>query len=302
MNRQLTVVIPAFNAELTIGSMLSSLPADNPLLEVIVVDDGSEDRTSVLASSFAQVEVVRISNSGSAAARNRGLDHANGKFVAFLDADDTVTPEFLRACQLAVRGDSLDCWISSYEHDVGNAAAPTRVTPPRVDVTSPRRTAVNFMSQMSFQRYFFRREFLERYGIRFLPESRHVNLHPFSLDDLFFLIQVWASRPRARTLPFVTYHYNAWHNVGDSNHRSQMMSRLPVGFELLRLWSQDYDVDRELVFGTAVSVLAQNARHIAPSNSASFYAGSIQVLLAFVRDLGLRGPLALRPRRFWDAS
>ena len=83
-----SVVIPAFNAEKTLGAVLESLTTQAPAPdEVIVVDDCSTDGTAAVAESFG-ARVVRTERSRFAGgARNRGWEVANGDVVVFLDAD-----------------------------------------------------------------------------------------------------------------------------------------------------------------------------------------------------------------------
>lgn len=88
-----SVVVPAFNAEATIDETLVSIRGQTwRALEIIVVDDGSTDRTSEIARRHAQedprVQVIRQVNAGVAAARNHGIALARGDFVAPVDADD----------------------------------------------------------------------------------------------------------------------------------------------------------------------------------------------------------------------
>ena len=84
-----SVIIPAYNAEHTIGNCLQSLmEQDWPgEFEVIVVDDGSADSTSQIVDGFTGVRLVRQSNAGPAAARNRGAAEAKGDIILFTDAD-----------------------------------------------------------------------------------------------------------------------------------------------------------------------------------------------------------------------
>ena len=94
-----SVVMPAFNSSQTIESAIDSVLAqDYPHLQLIVVDDGSTDGTPdrVLARYGARVSLHSQMNRGPAAARNVGLKAAQGKYVAFLDADDIWLPGKVR--------------------------------------------------------------------------------------------------------------------------------------------------------------------------------------------------------------
>jgi glycosyltransferase involved in cell wall biosynthesis len=94
-----SVIIPTYNAAEFIEScLLSVLHQTYPDMEVIVVDDGSEDSTrQVLAPYIAQGKIKYLyqQNGGPAAARNLALRHARGEFIAFQDADDLWVPEKL---------------------------------------------------------------------------------------------------------------------------------------------------------------------------------------------------------------
>jgi glycosyltransferase involved in cell wall biosynthesis len=97
-----SVVIPAYNAEAFIEECLASaLGQTFADLEVIVVDDGSSDRTAEMAESFAgsdpRLRIVRQTNAGVITARNEGIRLAAGRWVALLDADDVWHPSKLEA-------------------------------------------------------------------------------------------------------------------------------------------------------------------------------------------------------------
>jgi len=94
---RISVVIPAYNAARFIGDALRSVLAqDLHPDEVIVVDDGSTDSTGSVAVEFAEVTVLEGPHQGVSAARNRGVGHATGGLIAFLDADDIWGPSKLR--------------------------------------------------------------------------------------------------------------------------------------------------------------------------------------------------------------
>ncbi len=90
----LSVVIPAFNRVTLLPITLHSLlDQDHVADEIIVVDDGSTDGTAEAAQAFGTpVRVIRQSNQGPGAARNRGLAEARGEFIHFFDSDDLALP------------------------------------------------------------------------------------------------------------------------------------------------------------------------------------------------------------------
>jgi hypothetical protein len=85
-----TVIIPVFNGAAFLPEAVASVLAQNyPSLEIIVVDDGSEDAIEAAVARLpTDVRFFRQPNNGPASARNRGIRDASGEFIAFLDADD----------------------------------------------------------------------------------------------------------------------------------------------------------------------------------------------------------------------
>jgi glycosyltransferase involved in cell wall biosynthesis len=99
MQTTISVIIPAYNGGKFLAEAIESVLAQDLLpSEILVVDDGSTDDSVAVAQRFEpQIRVVSQSNAGVAAARNTGLDHTGGEFVAFLDADDLMLPRRLSA-------------------------------------------------------------------------------------------------------------------------------------------------------------------------------------------------------------
>ncbi len=93
-----SVVIPCYQQAQYLGEAIESVLAQTyPHLEVVVVDDGSTDNASAIASRYPGVRCIREPNSGPAAARNAGIRNSNGDFLVFLDADDRLLPEGVEA-------------------------------------------------------------------------------------------------------------------------------------------------------------------------------------------------------------
>ncbi|OGZ53397.1 MAG: hypothetical protein A3B25_02135 [Candidatus Ryanbacteria bacterium RIFCSPLOWO2_01_FULL_48_26] len=91
-----SIIIPAYNAEKYIKeSVESALGQTYPLVEVIVIDDGSTDGTKAILDPYirgGKIRYFRQDNRGLAASRNAGIRGSSGEFIAFLDADDLFLP------------------------------------------------------------------------------------------------------------------------------------------------------------------------------------------------------------------
>jgi len=89
-----SIIIPVYNGEHYIAEAIDSLLKQTyNEIEIIVVDDGSEDNTAGIVKSFSQVIYIHQDNQGVSASRNLGMSVAGGDYIAFLDADDLYTPK-----------------------------------------------------------------------------------------------------------------------------------------------------------------------------------------------------------------
>lgn len=130
----ISVVIPAYNAAKTIKQCLDSLLMQTyGDIELIVVDDGSTDDTVTIVSEMIltdpRIKLIKQKNSGPGVARNSGIDAAHGELVTFVDADDTVSDNFIETlCGLyspdvlpavsVVRTDISDSALSPIENEI----------------------------------------------------------------------------------------------------------------------------------------------------------------------------------------
>lgn len=94
-----SVITPAYNCEATIAETITSVLAQTfSDFELIIVDDGSTDSTAAIVHSFTdeRIRYIHQINSERSIARNNGIENSNGKYIAFLDADDLWLPEKLQ--------------------------------------------------------------------------------------------------------------------------------------------------------------------------------------------------------------
>ncbi len=119
MSPRFSVVIPAYQAEATLARAIDSvLDQTWPAEEVLVVDDGSSDRTGEIARAYGPpVRLLRQDNAGVSAARNLGAREARGDWLAFLDADDWYYPERLaQHARWIAKDPGLDFLTGDYEY------------------------------------------------------------------------------------------------------------------------------------------------------------------------------------------
>ena len=108
-----SVVIPCYNCVKTLEATVNSIRACGLTdYEILLVDDGSSDGTAKLCDTlcvrYPELRCVHQKNAGVSAARNRGIDEAQGEYLWFVDADDTVAPLNMELILKAIR-DGVDC-------------------------------------------------------------------------------------------------------------------------------------------------------------------------------------------------
>ena len=95
MGKILSITIPSYNVEKYIRHCIESIINQTyPDLQIILVDDGSTDCSGLICDEYAKkdarITVVHTENKGVSSARNLGIKHAKGEYIAFLDSDDCI--------------------------------------------------------------------------------------------------------------------------------------------------------------------------------------------------------------------
>lgn len=135
-----SVIIPAYNAETLLARAIRSVEAQSFRdYELVVVDDGSTDRTHEVARAFHSVRYVSGAHLGEAGARNRGLEEAVGELVAFLDADDEWLPEKLarQVAFMKTRASSFSYTDSYVVRDGSRVRYSTLARPRQGEILAP---------------------------------------------------------------------------------------------------------------------------------------------------------------------
>ncbi len=140
MEPLITVIVPVYKVEAYLDRCVQSMTDQTyQNLEILLVDDGSPDRSGEICDRWAEkdsrVRVIHQENQGLGAARNTGLDAARGEFACFVDSDDYVSPNFC-ALLLAMMDENTDITECGYLETQSNDAdfdsdfrPPTRYSP-----------------------------------------------------------------------------------------------------------------------------------------------------------------------------
>ena len=212
MSETVSVIIPAYNAAAHITRTVECVLAQtHQPLEILVIDDGSKDRTAELVAAMpAPIRLIRKENGGPASARNRGAREAKGDWLALLDADDLWQPEKL-AAQLQLGGDPTVGLI--------------HCLPDHRDIAVPNILTFDMMWEQNWiinSSVLIRRESFDSLGG--FNEAREL----ISVEDYNLWIRVAASPWRIITCQQVLVHYTRGIGISSNSERFMQASLFNV--------------------------------------------------------------------------
>ncbi|MBL5841403.1 glycosyltransferase, partial [Enterobacter asburiae] len=180
-----SVIIPAFNAQATIGHLVHKLLNEQTLrMEVIVVDDGSTDETWTLLSAITDERLMLIhqENQGVYAARNAALAVHGGEWVVFLDADDQIAAGFLQERLRAAHETQADVAVfNGWRADcTGHQRSPVHQTQPYGQTLTGQQWIRHCVSQREWPHYLWlqlsRSAYIREHDLRFQKGKSHKDI------------------------------------------------------------------------------------------------------------------------------
>ena len=125
MEPLISVIVPVYKVEKYLGRCVESLLSQTyENTEIILVDDGSPDNCPALCDAYAdkyeKIRVIHQENKGLSGARNTGIDHAKGEYLAFVDSDDKWSPYFLESLYKALKEHDADISQCRWEYMHGD--------------------------------------------------------------------------------------------------------------------------------------------------------------------------------------
>lgn len=213
----LSIVVPCYNVEDYIAECLDSLLAQTYRnIEIIVVDDGSPDRSYEIAAGIARttdrIKIVRQPNGGLSAARNIGIRAATGEYLTFVDSDDLVTKTAYATAMTALLGTGSDFAVFGYRRFNSsrrwNAAPWIRAAHAETRLATTVEEFPQAMVNAVAWSKVYRREFWDATGLSFpegvLYEDQPVSTRAFAAARTFDLLAqspyLWREREDASSI------------------------------------------------------------------------------------------------------
>ncbi|QMW65925.1 CDP-glycerol glycerophosphotransferase family protein [Mumia sp. ZJ1417] len=238
----LSVVLPVYNIERYLEPCIESILGQSfTRLELLVVDDGSTDRSPQIARRFAErdrrVRIVRKDNSGLGAARNTGLAHARARYVAFADSDDVVLPHAYRDMVRMLEKTGSDFVVGGFRRgDEERFHVPDWVQ--RVHASTRTGLTIEDHPEMLLDitawNKVFRRSFWDATGLEFPEGVRYEDQVP--MTEAFL---------RARTFDVLKSPVYLWRTRGDGSSITQQKATRADIRDRLASQTRSYDLVRE---------------------------------------------------------
>ena len=116
----ISIVVPVYNVERYLPRCIESILRQTYTnFELILVDDGTPDRSGIICDRYAErdsrIRVIHKENGGVSTARNTGIDAAKGEWITFVDSDDWVSDEYLKTLTTHLHNNSYDLVIGGFE-------------------------------------------------------------------------------------------------------------------------------------------------------------------------------------------
>lgn len=216
---ELSFIIPLYNCELWISQCLDSIFAiafDDNLYEVIVIDDGSTDNSLKIVYSYSNkhknLQILKQHNCGASTARNRGLEVAKGKWIWFVDADDTIITESLNDesdLRLSMNYETSEMIVFNYQKQYCNHIVEIKDI---ISVSTLSGCEYLLQGKLYLWNRLFRYSLLK--NIRFVEGTKNI-------EDFYFDICAILPLHHIACLPIIGYCYNQQNLSSTSRNNSK---------------------------------------------------------------------------------
>lgn len=263
---KISVIVPVYNSDKYIERCIRSITSQTfKDWELILIDDGSTDRSGIICEAYAnldkRIKVIHKSNSGVSSTRNIGIEEAKGEYITFIDSDDWIEHDFFEKVTNEIEQMNVPVVITGYFRDNNNIII-NRFKGKYKEIISIDKARKEFFLCDKFSwevcAKFYKKEILNK--IKF-----DVNLKIG--EDMLFFWQVLNSVEKIGYLPLYKYHYdisasntmtskfslkwfhglkvkrNIYNQVKNISKEIELLSRIVVVVEMVTLAKKAYEMD-----------------------------------------------------------
>ena len=249
----LSLIVPVYNVAPYLRACLDSLQAQTQIVdEIIGIDDGSTDNCPAILAEYGEkmpnLRVIRQENGGLSAARNTGMQHARGTYLAFVDSDDFVAPSMYEELLAMAQRDNLDIAICNATYHYEGRQADELIY---LDVKASKVvTGKNWLRERlkndrllhMVWMHLYRRDFLVQNNLSFVPRLIH--------EDVIWTTEALlkAGRIRYTAAPLYFYRIPVRHFAGEQNKKriEAIIASSVTNAKKLLTFANEGDCDEDL--------------------------------------------------------
>lgn len=256
-----SLIVPVYKVEEYLPKCVESIRAQSCQdYELLLVDDGSPDRCPALCDAYAaqdpaHIRVIHQPNAGPGAARNRGIDEAEGDYIVFVDSDDYLSPETLEELRRAIGQTGADLYhFGAFVERNGRVIGQVREQVPVGHVTDLRQAPRYFFGTMAPWGKAYRRALFSDKSLRYPPQVRY--------EDIRLSVKLLARCERIVSLGGTYYHYLQREDSAMRNRNADRNAELLTAFDDILAWYREnglFDEFRDELCALAVEHILLSA-------------------------------------------
>lgn len=229
-----SIIIPVYNSEKHLQRCVESiLNQDYENLEIILINDGSTDKSNLIMEHLAiqdiRVIIINKQNEGVAKTRNLGLQLATGKYVMFVDNDDFVSPTYVKSYVNYISKFDLDIVIGGYQRVNNHGSI----------------LFSDFPRDSNWGKYVILAPWAKIYNLQFLKTNNILFLDYPIGEDIFFNLFAFSKTKKIKAIPEKSYSWFFNENSISNTSQTGFDSRIDVVFLLKKLLDITEDPDNE---------------------------------------------------------
>ncbi|WP_314065868.1 glycosyltransferase [uncultured Vagococcus sp.] len=260
MESKISVIVPVYNSERFVSKCIESIINQIYLnLEIIIINDGSTDRSTQICEYYAKIDsriiLINKQNSGVSDSRNIGIKVASGEYIGFVDSDDTISSNFyFNLMELMVSNNSDVGVLGNYLVNTRNISILTNQETYFLDGIEAKSRLLTLEFPTSLWAYLYKKEIITN-------QELNGQIHFF--EDFDFNYRVLTSAKKITVLNKHYYFYNSnEYNVNSESLSGRKLTCLEI-YNLILNFDERLDIEKAQFFRShfAISMIINLSKH-----------------------------------------